>query len=869
MKLKQLDTEPAKTTTGYHYLVSLMNMDPANVTKMGNKAANLAKMIQNNLPVPMGYVLSTDAFDIAGKTAILPKIYLDEVMHAIDELGGRVALRSSATVEDGENVSMAGVFETHYVINANRNTVRDLIRQAYRQARSSKVRHVSSMYGFANQDIKLGLIVQKLVRVKCAGVLYSTSSSDKLMVQYIDTYGQALVDGEKNGTTVVINKGNGLIESSLNFDNNPMSESITRELAAQSNNITALFGNPEQDIEFAVSENDRLYIVQARTLTRKLAHIKLRPTPYEIAQATQELANRIIGDEMNRLGTTKAILHLNNIAELLPRPTHMDIGIFQHVFSGHNGMEGAAQLSRRRMGYSTNNTAIGYVHYIGGRAYESLAVYAGNYYCGFPETAEEYFATLVYEYLDLVYAYPSRASYPGLGLFLRNPTMQDLRKRFGPQRSIQFMDIVKAFQTKINTVADNFLQDFPTTRYARNEAFIAEKKLDIISKFNNHDLLFSYNEILEHLRTESAVDFDTAAHLGFYFTEQLKQLLMKHFAVTADQADKILLLLIQGLDGSSVTEANIDICKAPSDDEARKIAAERISHYPTTGEILEIHNPRMQDHPKLLNEYVKALRSGDNYATKFANQKKKRLVEQERLLTDMPELEHPKFLYVMGNAQKYLALRETIKDQFTQEYMLLRQRLVEIEKRAEIKKGMIFHLKPAEISLLINNHGRVKHLVKARAQEYALYQKIHMPSLLRHDTVEKITQTLATNKVFTQATGQSISSGKAVNGTVVNMDEFDNSKSGSLLMDLLNNLYNNGEHVILVARVINLTHDPYINKASGLILERAGLVSHGAQRAREIGVGGLSGIDTSMLRTGMQIFFDPANGLIRNIAWVA
>ncbi len=71
--------------------------------------------------------------------------------------------------------------------------------------------------------------------------------------------------------------------------------------------------------------------------------------------------------------------------------------------------------------------------------------------------------------------------------------------------------------------------------------------------------------------------------------------------------------------------------------------------------------------------------------------------------------------------------------------------------------------------------------------------------------------------------------------------------------------------IILVATQMNLSHDPYIVQAQGLVIENAGIVAHGAQRARELGKGAIGGIKSTLLKTGMKVDFDPASRSIRKV----
>lgn len=850
----------AHTTGRYPHLTSLAEVDIEDCQKIGNKAANLAKMLQNGIRVPEGYVL--DDRDVEHLVNNGPdSIFMDEIMTAIDELGGDVAIRSSATVEDGEEYSMAGVFETSYAMHPSRSEVDALIKKAYKQSKSSAVKKLARVYDIPLDTIKLGIIIERLIHPLFAGVVYATDQSNNLRIQYVRGFGSSLVDGEEDGTTILVDKNSGVIQHSINFDINSISRVVLDEIIKQVGKIIHVFKNTEQDIEFVTTANDEMYAVQARPLVAAFDEVAFQPTLYDATQVVRKYTKHVMENEMKRFGANKAILHLNNFAELMPNPLQMDIGIFQSVFTGQVGTEGAIQLSRRRMMYPTTRGSSGYLYYIGGRAYESLAGDAISFYSGFPETEQEYLDTLVAEYLELVYEAPQRAIYPQMGLYLRNPRHEDLQKRFGYERASNYMLAYKKFQKNIDAVAEKFLHDFPAERRAQHDAFIRIQRMDL-EKLNNKELLDSFNDILEHLRTQSGFDFDTAAHLGFYYMEALRLFLAEHFDLTPDQIKDKLSRLTQGLNDSSITEANIAIAQAQNDDDACRIAESRISHYPAMGEVLEVRHPRLAESPMHLREYVQSLRTGADYEARFNAQRIERISEQERLTRSLPESARLTFSTMYVRAQKYMALRETIKDQFTKEYALLRDRLVELGRRTGLAEDSIYYLYPSDLAPLIDDKDNVLHLIEARAREHRLLDQLDMPRVLRHDTTNEINSRKNGDTRFRQAYGQFIAPGKPVEGTIINLDDSNKEE----LIKRLNQFYKDGEPIVLAAKSITLTHDPFINKSSGLILQQAGFVSHGAQRARELGVGALSSIDTSLLRTGMKVSFDPAARRVKSIA---
>ena len=86
----------------------LDQVSEADAHNIGGKAANLAKLIQNNLPVPNGFVVGLNAFNSIGKLK-------DNARKQIQELTSDIklyAVRSSALAEDAKGASWAGQFET-------------------------------------------------------------------------------------------------------------------------------------------------------------------------------------------------------------------------------------------------------------------------------------------------------------------------------------------------------------------------------------------------------------------------------------------------------------------------------------------------------------------------------------------------------------------------------------------------------------------------------------------------------------------------------------------------------------------------------------------------------------------------------------
>ncbi|MCR4311698.1 MAG: phosphoenolpyruvate synthase, partial [Candidatus Uhrbacteria bacterium] len=98
------------------------------VARAGGKGALLGQMTQAGISVPPGFVVLAGA----------PEHIDEELVRAFDDLGvARVAVRSSATVEDGLTASWAGQFETY--LNVKRDELIDAVRKCRASVQNVRV----------------------------------------------------------------------------------------------------------------------------------------------------------------------------------------------------------------------------------------------------------------------------------------------------------------------------------------------------------------------------------------------------------------------------------------------------------------------------------------------------------------------------------------------------------------------------------------------------------------------------------------------------------------------------------------------------------------------------------------------------------
>lgn len=800
--------------------------------------------------MPEAYVISTQSFADFQKSGRLNTALMRELERVRDLLGGKVALRSSATCEDGRELSMAGVFETFY-LSDQPQSIAETLRAIYQQAQSPVVQDYLKMHGYQPEQVEMAVILQRLIEPDLAGVVYTDVTDQQILLQYAPGFGNRLVDGETEGSSVIYNPIEQRVTQSKNTDLANLSPATLATLAEYAGHIRAIFDGVPQDIEFAVKDGE-VFILQARTLTAEVGDLNLEMSQEDILSHTREKISQIILAEKAELDSETVILSDSNFSELLPRPKEMDFGVFAYIFTGSDGVPGAIQLGRQAMGYPLASESVGYMHYVGGKPYFSIAGDAHTFYAGFPETRAEYNQTLVKEYLEQIEANPEKGEYPEMGLYLQDPTLEDLTARYG-DRAPEYYQTYQEFKSRMAEHAADFMAEYLSQ--GATEAFIAQMESRSLAGLSLAELTRHIQDILEHLRTVSCVHFVKAARLGFYYSQRLRTLLSDELGFDADAADLMFAKLNQGLSGSEITAANLKIAEADSLDEALATGRRVVGHY-STGEMLEIRHPRLKDDGTALRQYVEGIFSAkDQYLGEFEQQQRERLNLENELKA---KLEDPaEFTQVLAATQTYMALRETVKYQFVKEYDLLRDALVEVARRVGSDAEVIFSLYPREVEAFAQDPESFEALIAERQERFVKYPLLNLPPVIREADLDQLGEADSDSEVQTlELFGKLLAQGQVLaEAIIVNLEDFTTVEAAREVL-----LFYRGQAlpIVLVASQMNLSHDPLIVQADGLVIENAGLVSHGAQRARELGRGAIGGIKARSLKTGERVSFDPS-----------
>jgi len=205
--------------------------------------------------------------------------------------GEGVAVRSSAAGEDGE-LSFAGQFDT--VLNVPERGVPEAWKKVVVSRFSPRAVFYRRAAGLAEVDTPMAVLVQRMVRARASGVLYTRRPDDPKGPALLITAGRGLGPDVSAGTAsadelvvsrgtpqrvverhiarkparIVAAVGGGLAQLEEEAEEQPqaaVSDEEALRLAAAGLEIERYFGGP-QDIEWAIDAQSHLFILQARPL---------------------------------------------------------------------------------------------------------------------------------------------------------------------------------------------------------------------------------------------------------------------------------------------------------------------------------------------------------------------------------------------------------------------------------------------------------------------------------------------------------------------------------------------------------------------------------------------------------------------------
>jgi S-adenosylmethionine:diacylglycerol 3-amino-3-carboxypropyl transferase/phosphohistidine swiveling domain-containing protein len=215
--------------------------------KLGGKARALAELQRAGFPVLPWFVISPDAYP--------------NCPPELPQLGELVAVRSSASEEDGVAHSYAGQLESF--LNVSPADVPARVVDVWQSGFSERIQAYRHEHGLTGQPPVPAVLVQRMVNADTAGVAFSADPVSGrrgiAVVSAVAGLGDKLVSGECNADTFTVDRaGNVTGQGVLTTDQ-------ARAVAELARRAARHFGRP-QDIEWAF-ERGQLWLLQSRPIT--------------------------------------------------------------------------------------------------------------------------------------------------------------------------------------------------------------------------------------------------------------------------------------------------------------------------------------------------------------------------------------------------------------------------------------------------------------------------------------------------------------------------------------------------------------------------------------------------------------------------
>jgi len=278
-----------------------LNKNAGNIA--GGKGASLGEMTQAGITVPEGFVILSTAFEkfleetdlnVQIETILtsldhkdihavehtsekikslifdieIPKDITDEIKIFLKNLSAEfVAVRSSATAEDGVGHTWAGQLESY--LNTTEESLLENIKKCWASLFTPRAIFYRFEKKLHTQKISVAVIVQKMIQSEISGIAFSvhpvTQDKNQLIIEAVKGFGEAIVSGSVTPDSYIVAKDTKITLNSNFIDKPILNNNQILELASLVIQIEKHFGFP-CDIEWAF-EKDKFYILQSRPIT--------------------------------------------------------------------------------------------------------------------------------------------------------------------------------------------------------------------------------------------------------------------------------------------------------------------------------------------------------------------------------------------------------------------------------------------------------------------------------------------------------------------------------------------------------------------------------------------------------------------------
>ncbi|WP_407279080.1 PEP/pyruvate-binding domain-containing protein [Aromatoleum evansii] len=838
--------------TASAWIRDLAALTPADARAVGNKALRQGLLLAAGFPVSAGFCVTAAAVAAWRAGGPAREDVRAALLAAYRDLGGRVAVRSSAIEEDGEGASYAGVYATELGVHGEAALLAALERCIASWAEPAAIEYRARL---GHADAALAVLVQRLVPAVAAGIAYTRAPLDpkrrEVHVDAVWGLAEPLAAGSHVGDSFVLSHAGRLLRKRIGHKREALAVDGThavrpqraraacltpaeaREVARLALRAEAFFGGP-QDVEFAV-DLCGVWLLQARPLVAASTAGGGGLEQY-LARERRRLGRKFTN--LRRRGVlhgSELVLSNGNVGELLPTPTGMSFGLFRDIFAGRRG---AIVTGRRRLGYRFDPRCVDHLYeLVAGQLCFNLEVDAATFVDGAEPPVDDYLARVA--------ADPSLANYPEVRLYGRLPAdapAAAARAGFGRAMRAAARDYLSRYETQVEP-----------------RLGVPAALADAVTAGDPRRVVAAVSELVRFLRTGPCVEFVIAARLGFHFATEVRHTLEARFGT---DSEALCARLLSGLSGSLITRQALWLEEVA---EGRRSRADYLAAYGHCADNeLELAEARLAEDPGRLDELLANLRaSGRLPAAEFAHQQAVRRTAEAELARRLAaagadDAARAALFEALAFAQHFLPLRETIKHHYTVVHALVRRAALRLGAHLGWPDELIFHLHSRELPAALRDPSALRRRAERRAAEHALARlaaRLHcVPAVVfgsRLDAIGVPTTRAGDGEGASAWSGTPLSPGKVCGVARV---------------------FAPGEPVptegwrgdeILVLRAANLGVTPLFRIVAGLVVEVGGLLAHSACQAREAGIPAVALPDaTRLIAGGERVVLDGASGRI-------
>lgn len=798
----------------------------ADVGLAGGKGLSLGRLAAAGLPVPPGFVITTEAYRRSGGT-IGPEL-ARSVEDAYARLGGGpVAVRSSATAEDAADTSFAGQQLT--VLGSDGiAAVLDAIRRCWESLHTERAVAYRAKQGVDESGLAMAVVVQQLVPAEVAGVLFTRDplapAGETMLVEASWGLGEAVVSGRVTPDRFRLSRDGAVRDHQVGdkavritgAGEEPvpgedrhrlcLDDAALSRLADLGRRVEDFYGDA-RDIEWAFA-GGRFYLLQARPIT------------VATAADREQVRRDVVADLKAKADPAGTVWVRYNLSEVLPAPTPMTWAVVQRLLAANGGFG----LMNRDLG-ANPDPALG--------SQGAFDLVAGRPMANLSRLPRMQFAYPPFHYPFAAYkADPSKALDP-------KPVMNPLRGGVlsGLWRLPVMIHRLVVMSGTTRDEAGAFAERFTKEIVP---PFVSNETRLLHDDWSRHQE-FTLKELVRRSVEQVLVEFARHSLKPTVFADLAWTTLVGMLTPKLGEERAKAVVAELSLGAKPPPDADLgggvrDLCDGRI---GRAAFLEKFGHRGPNE--MELAQPRWSEAPDELERLITAGRApaltGGGSAVAWE------VVADEAKLTGSAR---DQFRTHVERLRTYLGLREAGKHYLLMGYAVIRKALVELDRRFGLNGGL-FYLTPDDFPDLLAGKDLSAKIAAARKRRQAELS-LEVPPVLFSDDLDAIGRPLPPPPGGDTLTGVALSAGVADGPALVLTEPAAPTDDG----------------YILVCPSTDPAWVPLFVRAKGLVMETGGVLSHGAIVAREFGlpaVAGLPGV-TRRLKTGQTVRVDGGRGTV-------